>query len=56
MSIGYENRRDQFDKIVKKYKEYIALYRFFNKGSAEGITPFNEFYLEQCYYSVHRKD
>lgn len=54
MSIGYENRRDQFDKIVKKYKEYISLYKFINNGSLEGLTTFDIFYWEQSYYSQHR--
>lgn len=54
MGIAYENQRVIFDTIVRKYKEYIALYRAVNNGSDEGITPFNEFYWRMVYWSKYQ--
>ena len=51
MSVTYENQRVNFDEIVKKYKDYIALYRVFNNGSVEGITSFDDFYWRITYIS-----
>jgi hypothetical protein len=49
----YENKRVVFAIIEKKYKEYIALYRLVNNGSAEGITSFDDFYWHYTYYSKY---
>jgi hypothetical protein len=51
MGITYENRRSIFEKIAKRYKEYLSIYKEINNGSLEGITPFDEFYWRTVYYS-----
>ena len=53
MNGTYETSREQFNKIVAQYKEYLHLYRFFNHGKTEGATPFNHFYLVRIFYSYH---
>ncbi len=45
----YENQRKAFDIIMKKYRDYVALYTFFNNGSTEGVTGFGEFYWRMSY-------
>lgn len=50
MSI-YENRRILFEGILKKYNDYLDLYRSFNNGSIVGATPFDQFYWDYTYYS-----
>lgn len=52
----YETSREEFQKIVRQYKEYLHLYRFFNGGSTKGVTPFDLFYLNQIYYAYHDKE
>lgn len=54
MGITYENQRVVFDTIVKKYKDYIALYRLFNNGSVEGLTTFDQFYWRMTYFSKYQ--
>lgn len=54
MGIAYENQRVIFDTIVRKYLDYIALYRAVNNGSVEGLTPFNEFYWRMIYFSKYQ--
>jgi hypothetical protein len=49
----YENRRENFDLVLKKYKEYIELYRLINNGSIAGATAFDQFYWDYTYYSKH---
>ena len=49
----YDTTREHFDVLVKKYKEYIALYRIFNNGSTEGITTFDRFYWQFTYVSKY---
>jgi hypothetical protein len=51
MGITYENQRVIFNGILKKYLDYVNLYRVFNNGSIEGITPFHEFYWRFTYFS-----
>jgi hypothetical protein len=48
--MSFEVRRENFEKLLKKYKEYIELYRLVNNGSTEGVTSFDEFYLRLTYY------
>ena len=50
----FESSRVQLDKIIKKYKDYIDLYRFFNDGSVEGAASFAEFYWRYTYYSRYK--
>jgi hypothetical protein len=54
VGITYENQRVHFDLIVKKYKDYIALYRLFNNGSVQGITTFGDFYWRMTYLSKYQ--
>jgi hypothetical protein len=54
MGITYENQRVVFDTIVRRYKEYIDLYRSLNEGSVEGLTPFDEFYWRMVYFSKYQ--
>lgn len=49
----YENRRINFDVILKKYKEYVVFYKAINNGSLEGVTPFHDFYWHYTYYSKY---
>ena len=48
---GFENKRQEFDLILEKYKGYCELYKIMNRGSAEGITHFEEFYRIWTYLS-----
>jgi len=45
-----ETTREHFNVIVQKYMDYLNLYRYFNNGSMEGITPFDQFYWRMTYY------
>lgn len=51
MGITYENQRHHFDKIVKRYHDYLALYKSINNGSLKGYTTFDEFYWRMTYIS-----
>lgn len=46
----YDTSRENFDKLRRKYDEYLALYATFNNGSIEGATPFPVFYWRFTYY------
>jgi hypothetical protein len=54
MAIMYENQRVQFNRILKKYQEYLRLYQFINHGSTTGAAGFAEFYWRQTYFSRYR--
>ena len=45
----YEINRENFEKIVKNYEDYVDLYLLINGGSTEGITPFSTFYWRFTY-------
>lgn len=49
----FEQSRVVFNRIVKQYKEYLALYAEFNNGSTEGATPFADFYWRYTYYGKY---
>ena len=49
----YENRRIVFELVLKKYKEYMDLYKAINNGSIAGATPFDQFYWDYTYYSKY---
>ena len=51
MSISYENQRVLFDKLLKKYTDYLELYKAINNGSLKGATPFEQFYWRMTYLS-----
>jgi len=53
MNGTYETRRENFNKIVAQYKEYLHLYRYFNNGKTAGAAPFYKFYWTKIYYSYH---
>lgn len=53
MPMHYENQRVVFEKLVKKYIEYMALYKEINHGSLAGVTPFQEFYWRTVYWSKY---
>lgn len=53
MAMLYDNQRIVFDGLIKKYNEYIALYREINHGSIAGVTPFHEFYWRAVYWSKY---
>ena len=48
---AYQNQREHFEKILKKYWEYVALYKKINNGSLKGVAIFDEFYWRYTYYS-----
>lgn len=54
MSMAYENRRDQFDELVKKYNDYVLLYKIFNNGSTEGLASFADFYWRMTYLADYQ--
>ncbi len=45
-----EVTREHFDKLLKKYEQYCDLYRYFNGGSLDGVTPLGEFYWRLTYH------
>ena len=46
---SYQNQRVYFDIIMKKYNEYLELYKQFNDGSLAGATTFDDFYMRYTY-------
>lgn len=54
MSSLYENNRTNFEAILRKYKEYLALYEVMNHGSLAGAAAFDEFYWRMIYYSRYQ--
>lgn len=53
MGMAYSNQRVIFNQILKKYLEYVELYKQFNDGSVEGLTPFSNFYWAFVYFSKY---
>lgn len=51
--ISYQIQRVNFERIVKAYKSYLVLYRYFNHGSTKGCTSFGDFYWLQTYLFRH---
>ncbi len=51
--MAYENQRVVFTQILKKYLEYVDLYKVVNNGSIEGVTPFADFYWRYTYLSKY---
>lgn len=54
MSITYENQRVVFDVILRKYWEYVALYKMLNNGSTAGVTGFDDFYWRMTYLAKYQ--
>lgn len=52
--------RVHFQKVAKKYREYLMLYRLVNNGSVKGAVAFDYFYWSYNYYyrsySIERHD
>ena len=53
--MAYESRREVFEKILKKYNDYVDLYVKITGGSREGVTPFDEFYWRFTYYQKYEE-
>ncbi len=51
----YDTNRENFDKLLKKYYEYLQLYKVFNNGSIKGATSFEAFYWRFT-YSIRYED
>ena len=45
----YEQRRENFNKILEAYLDYLSLYRLFNRGHIKGATPFYVFYWRMTF-------
>ncbi len=43
---------EEYDKLRKKYNDYRDIYKFFNGGSLDGVTPWDEFYW-RFLYRIH---
>jgi hypothetical protein len=56
MGISYENQSVNYDKITRRYKEYLALYMIFNNGSSEGCADFAEFYWRMTWLTKYDRD
>lgn len=54
--MNFELRRENLDALIEKYNGYVALYKFVNNGSIEGITGFEEFYRNLTYFSKYEDD
>lgn len=50
---SFGNSREHFEKIEKLYKDYVKLYKFFNKGSLQGVASFVDFYWMHHFYWKH---
>ncbi len=46
----YETSRNNFNKILESYLNYVSLYKLLNNGSIKGVTPFPVFYWRFTYY------
>ena len=49
-----EVKKIHFNKLRKSYEEYVELYRFFNRGSLEGVQSFSDFYWTHTYYYKYK--
>ncbi len=47
--MDYEIQREQFNRVLKSYMDYCALYKLINHGELEGMSDFAEFYLRFTY-------
>ena len=50
MGSPYGTSRQHFNKVLEAYLNYVALYKLFNGGKVQGVTPFNVFYWRMTYY------
>ncbi len=46
--------RTEFEKLIKMYKSYLALFRYFNHGDVRGYVNFADFYWMHHYYYRHK--
>ena len=49
LRMSYTNQRDHFEKLLRKYTDYLDLYADMNGGSMKGASTFDEFYLRYTY-------
>ena len=42
-------KADEYNRLKKRYYAYVALYKEWNNGSEDGVTPFDEFYWRFTY-------
>ncbi len=47
--LQYEQRRENFNKVLEAYLDYVSLYKLFNKGSTKGVTSFEAFYWRMTF-------
>ena len=45
--------KKEFNNLKQAYIRYVQSYKFYNKGSLEGVTTFNDFYIYQTYTSKY---
>lgn len=50
MGMQYGTSRQHFNKVLEAYLNYVALYKLFNNGKVQGVTPFNVFYWRMTYH------
>jgi hypothetical protein len=48
-SSTFDGSRDYFNKVLDAYLSYVVLYKLCNRGSIEGVTPFEAFYWRFTY-------
>ena len=51
--MNYETNRDEFEKIVKNYREYVKLYMAVTGGSIEGLSSFADFYWRVTFHGKY---
>ncbi len=52
--MDFESTNENYNKILEKYIEYLALYKMMNNGSLDNATPFEQFYWELVYFGEYR--
>ena len=50
----FESNNENYNKILSKYIDYLALYKIMNNGSIEDATPFERFYWEIIFFGEYR--
>ena len=52
--MDFESTNENYNIILGKYIEYLALYSMMNNGSINNATPFEQFYWELIYHGEYR--
>ena len=50
----FDVNREQFDKIIESYLNYVVLYKLINNGSIQGVTPFDTFYWRFTFHDKYQ--